>query len=51
MIAFHRCRTCGVLTHWTHLDENEGDIGVNMQNADQTTLIGIAEYDGNAATD
>ena len=49
MIAFHRCQICGVLTHWTHLDGFEGKIGVNMQNCDQSALIGITEYDGNIA--
>lgn len=48
MIAFHRCQSCGVLTHWTHIDGSAGNIGVNMQNCDAVTLCDIPEYDGNA---
>jgi len=29
MLAFHRCATCGCLTHWSPLGEGEGRMGVN----------------------
>jgi hypothetical protein len=50
MIAFHRCRGCGVLTHWAHIDGNSGDLGVNMRNCDPSDLLGILEYDGSLST-
>ena len=56
MIEFHRCKTCGVLTHWAHTDngpsrgarEGNGNIGVNMQNMELSQLTGIPERDGHA---
>lgn len=56
MIEFHRCKTCGVLTHWAHTDngpsegasKGSGNIGVNMQNMELSQLAGIPERDGHA---
>jgi hypothetical protein len=28
-IAFHRCRTCGCVTHWSAVDKTAGRMGVN----------------------
>lgn len=52
MIEFHRCQSCGVLTHWAHTGEGasqgRGNIGVNMQNMELSQLAGIPERDGHA---
>ena len=31
MIAFHRCRACGCVTHWKDLDPNEKRMGINAR--------------------
>lgn len=48
MIVFHRCRECGVLTHWASNGEDFGKMGVNMQNMDVSGLIGIPQQDTHA---
>lgn len=30
-IAFHRCRTCGCVTHWSAVDPARGRMGVNAR--------------------
>ena len=31
MLAFHRCRSCGVTTHWQSLDGTQERMGVNAR--------------------
>ena len=48
-LANHRCRTCGILTHWTPLgDPPHERIGVNARLLDQSQLEGVPvqEVDG-----
>lgn len=48
-LANHRCKTCGILTHWTPLSEPPHErIGVNARLLDETILEGvpIKEVDG-----
>lgn len=28
-LQFHRCRTCGCVTHWLPIDKSHGEMGVN----------------------
>ncbi|MBS0362826.1 MAG: GFA family protein [Proteobacteria bacterium] len=32
MLALHRCRTCGVTTHWQSLDGSVDRMGINTRN-------------------
>ena len=42
MLAFHRCKACGILTHWTLLDgPPDGRVGVNARLIDPTLLEGV----------
>lgn len=48
-LANHRCRTCGILTHWTPLSEPPFErMGVNARLFDEQLLDGvpIKEVDG-----
>ena len=48
-LANHRCKTCGILTHWTLLDgPPDGRAGVNARLIDEAVLYGlpIKEVDG-----
>jgi len=48
-LANHRCKTCGVLTHWTPLSEPPHErVGVNARLLDESLLDGvpIKEVDG-----
>jgi hypothetical protein len=40
-IAFHRCRTCGCVTHWTSNDPARDKIGVNARLFDPADLAGV----------
>ena len=41
-LANHRCRTCGILTHWTPLSEPPHErIGVNARLLDESELEGV----------
>lgn len=48
MLRFHRCQNCGVLTHWTPMDEGSDRIAVNMQNMDPQRLTGTPIGDSHA---
>ena len=48
-LANHRCKTCGILTHWTPLTEPPHErMGVNARLIDQAVLEGVPvrEVDG-----
>ena len=48
-LANYRCKTCGILTHWTLLGEpSNGRVGVNARLIDQALLKGVPveEVDG-----
>lgn len=48
MLAFHRCRTCGVTTHWQSLDGAQERMAINarlIEGLDWTTLR-IRHFDG-----
>jgi hypothetical protein len=34
MLAFHRCRSCGVTTHWQSLDGTQDRMGINARMID-----------------
>jgi len=41
-LANHRCKTCGILTHWTLLDAPpDGRAGVNARLIDETVLVEV----------
>ncbi len=45
-LANHRCRTCGVLTHWTPLaDPPHERMGVNSRLLDEAVLDGVPVKD------
>jgi len=48
MLAFHRCRTCGVTTHWQSLDGNQKRMAINARNFDglDWNRIRIRHFDG-----
>lgn len=37
-IAFHRCRQCGCVTHWSAVDPQHSRMGVNARLLDPATL-------------
>ena len=41
VIAFHRCRTCGCLSHWATLGTDFGRMGINARLLDDVDLAGI----------
>ena len=48
-LANHRCKTCGILTHWTLLSDQPHDrVGVNARLIDEALLkdVPIKEVDG-----
>ena len=48
-LANHRCKTCGILTHWTLLSEPPHErVGINARTIDEAILEGvpIKEVDG-----
>ena len=50
MLAFHRCRACGVVTHWQSLDGNQERMAVNARLFDGLDWSGIKirHFDGEA---
>ena len=41
-LANHRCKTCGILTHWTPLgDPPHQRMGVNARLIDEAILVGV----------
>jgi len=48
LIAFHRCRTCGCVTHWRAVDPDRDRMGVNMRLAppDLVAALRIRRLDG-----
>jgi hypothetical protein len=48
MLAFHRCKACGVTTHWQSLDGAQDRMGINarlMDGLDWTTMR-VRPFDG-----
>ena len=48
MLAFHRCRSCGVTTHWQSLDGTQERMGINarvVEGLDWTT-VRVRPFDG-----
>ena len=48
MLAFHRCRSCGVTTHWQSLDGTQERMGINARVVDglDWEKIRIRPFDG-----
>jgi hypothetical protein len=48
MLAFHRCRSCGVTTHWQSLNAAQDRMAVNARMADglDWATIRIRPFDG-----
>jgi hypothetical protein len=47
MLAFHRCRTCGCLTHWQSLDATQGRMAINARMMDlDWEKVRIRPFDG-----
>ena len=48
MLAFHRCRTCGVVTHWQSLDGAKDRMGLNARLMDDLDWgqIRVRPFDG-----
>lgn len=48
MLAFHRCRSCGVTTHWQSLDGSKTRLGVNARLMDglDWSAIKVRHLDG-----
>lgn len=51
MLAFHRCRTCGVVTHWQSLDGARDRMAINARLIDELdwNTIRIRQFDGGGA--
>jgi hypothetical protein len=47
-IQFHRCKTCGCVTHWWPVDESHNRMGVNARLMDIAVLDGarVRKLDG-----
>ncbi|HEY3812021.1 MAG TPA: GFA family protein [Caulobacteraceae bacterium] len=41
MLALHRCKTCGVVTHWSPLVDNIDRTGVNMRMFDPALVASL----------
>jgi hypothetical protein len=37
-LEFHRCKTCGCVTHWVAVDKTKTRMGLNMRHADPSVL-------------
>jgi hypothetical protein len=37
-LEFHRCKTCGCVTHWLGADKSKTRMGVNMRQADPAVV-------------
>jgi hypothetical protein len=48
MLAFHRCRSCGVTTHWQSLDGAKDRMAINARNFDdlEWDRVRIRHFDG-----
>ena len=48
MLAFHRCRSCGVVTHWQSLDGSQERMAINARIMDGIDWdnIRIRPFDG-----
>jgi hypothetical protein len=48
MLAFHRCKTCGVTTHWQSLDGAQKRMAINARNVDglDWDKIRVRHFDG-----
>jgi hypothetical protein len=48
MLAFHRCRSCGVTTHWQSLDGTQERMGINARVMDglDWPAIRVRQFDG-----
>lgn len=48
MLAFHRCRSCGVTTHWQSLDGTQERMGINARIMDglDWPAIRVRPFDG-----
>jgi len=40
-LAFHRCRACGCVTHWSPVNRTEDRMGVNARLLDPAVLAGV----------
>jgi hypothetical protein len=47
-LQFHRCKTCGCLTHWSKVDPKSDRMGINARLMDPTTVrsLRIRKLDG-----
>ena len=51
-IAFHRCRTCGCVTHWSSVDPSRDKMGINARLLDPAILAAAqVEFLDNADRD
>ncbi len=48
MLAFHRCKSCGCLTHWQSLDGDQPKMGVNARMIEglDWSIIRLRRFDG-----
>jgi hypothetical protein len=48
MIEFHRCKVCGIFTHWTAVDKSYDRMGVNVRLMPPELLadLRIPKFDG-----
>ena len=48
MLAFHRCKSCGVTTHWQSLDGSKDRMAINARNIDglDWDAIRVRQFDG-----
>jgi hypothetical protein len=48
MLAFHRCKTCGVTTHWQSLDGAQERMAINARLVDgiDWTTMRVRQFDG-----
>jgi hypothetical protein len=51
MLAFHRCKTCGVTTHWQSLNGARDRMGVNARLFDglDWSTVRVRQFDGAAS--
>lgn len=51
MLAFHRCRRCGCVTHWQSLDGARPRMAVNARMIDDLdwNTVSIRQFDGEAS--
>ena len=50
-LEFHRCRTCGCVTHWSALDRAEERMGVNARLMPPEVLAAIPVVHGEGASE